>query len=127
MACGADYPITICQGATFRKVATLYEDDELTTVVDLTGLTPRGMIRQTYADDDGTNQPLAEFTTYIPAPATDGVLVFELTALQTEAITTAGGRYDIEAESDGSQAQFPAGDVIRLFSSTWTLNKEVTR
>lgn len=127
MSCGADYPIEICQGSTFRTVATLYADEEQTTPVDLTGLTPRGMVRVSFADDEGGGAPLATFTTYIPAPPTAGIIVFELTPAQTEAITIVQGVYDIEAESDGSQSQFPAGDVVRLFASTWSLNKEVTR
>lgn len=108
---GAEFDIVIKQGATYRRVFKLREEDQ-TTVIPLTGYTGRAQVREKPGSDNllltftvTINEPLGEVTIY----AAD-----EDTALMEES-----GFYDVELVSAG-------GEVEELIYGRARLRKQVT-
>lgn len=121
---GANHSLTICQGATLDETATI--QDDIGNPFDLTGFTGRMQIRNLFADETSSTA-LATAAVTISSPPTLGQVNYQLTATQTQAITLESGVWDLEIESDGTQAEYPSGYVLRLLQGTWILDKEATR
>lgn len=111
-------PLTIYQGATFRKRLTWKVGDPAVPV-DLTGCTARMHIREKLESPD----VLLELTTAndrVVLGGMAGTVTIELPSTVTEGLAWRAGVYDLEIE-------FVNGDVRRLLSGTVKVAPEVTR
>jgi hypothetical protein len=112
----AYYKIHVEQGATWRRVLTLKDDDG--DPVDLTGFTARMQVRE--SQDSPT--PLLSLTTgsgiTVDGPA--GQLTLLIADETSTAWTWRYGVYDLEVESAG-------GEVTRLLRGEIEVDREVTR
>ena len=104
----------IDQGTTFSKQITVYETDG-TTVQNLTGYTAASQIRKNY-----TSTAYTTILATIQTPATNGVIVMSLTAVQTAALKSGRYVYDL---------QITAADttVTRVLEGIITIKPEVTK
>lgn len=108
------YNITIEQGSDF--VLQMQVKDSVTkAVVDLSGCTARGMIREKFTD----LTPLATFT-FTAGDLTQGQFSMSLTHVTTTTLTFAKGVYDIELV-------YPSGLVDRILQGNAVLSLEVTK
>lgn len=117
-----DMPLTIYQGATFRKSFTWNSGDTAATAipVDLTGCTARAYIREKYAS---TTTLLAMTTEngHVTLGGTSGTIDLEVADEVTATLPTlkSAARWDLEIA-------WPDGDVTRLFMGSVTISPEVT-
>ena len=104
----------IDQGSTFSKQITVYETDG-STIQNLTGYTAASQIRKNY-----TSTAYTTILATIQTPATNGVIVMSLTAVQTAALKSGRYVYDL---------QITAADetVTRIIEGVITLRPEVTK
>ena len=104
----------IDQGSTFSKQITVYETDGL-TIQNLTGYTAASQIRKNY-----TSTAYTTILATIQTPATNGVIVMSLTAVQTAALKSGRYVYDL---------QITAADttVTRVIEGIITIKPEVTK
>ena len=104
----------IDQGSTFSKQITVYETDG-TTIQNLTGYTAASQIRKNY-----TSTAYTTILATIQTPATNGVIVMSLTAVQTAALKSGRYVYDL---------QITAADttVTRVLEGIITIKPEVTK
>lgn len=121
MASGTAETLTICQGETFRQDFALEEDE---VPFDFTGFTGRCQFRRDVADVD----PVILFTVTVNilTPLTGGNFELFISAVDTPGLT-GEGVYDIEFESDGTQSEWPAGEVKKTPVGKFTVVQEVTR
>jgi len=104
----------IDQGSTFSKQITVYETDG-STIQNLTGYTAASQIRKNY-----TSTAYTTILATIQTPATNGVIVMSLTAVQTAALKSGRYVYDL---------QITAADttVTRVIEGIITIKPEVTK
>tara|TARA_Y100001949_G_scaffold22965_1_gene16366 strand:- start:426 stop:761 length:336 start_codon:yes stop_codon:yes gene_type:complete len=104
----------IDQGSTFSKQITVYETDG-STIQNLTGYTAASQIRKNY-----TSTAYTTILATIQTPATNGVIVMSLTAVQTAALKSGRYVYDL---------QITAADttVTRVLEGIITIKPEVTK
>ena len=104
----------IDQGTTFSKQITVYETDG-STIQNLTGYTAASQIRKNY-----TSTAYTTILATIQTPATNGVIVMSLTAVQTAALKSGRYVYDL---------QITAADttVTRVLEGIITIKPEVTK
>jgi len=95
----ADYEeITIDQGADVAIELHLVEQDG--SKKDLTDYSANAKMKRNYNSDSADT---VDFTTIIPSPSSDGVVVISLTNEQTDALNTRGRYvYDVEISFDDS-------------------------
>ena len=104
----------IDQGSTYSKPITVYQDDG-TTIQNLTGYTASSQLRKNY-----TSTAYTTILATIQTPATNGVIVISLTAVQTAALKSGRYVYDLQiAAADGT--------VTRVIEGVLTLRPEVTK
>ena len=104
----------IDQGSTYSKPITVYQDDG-TTIQNLTGYTATSQLRKNY-----TSTAYTTILATIQTPATGGVIVISLTAVQTAALKSGRYVYDLQiAAADGT--------VTRVIEGVLTLRPEVTK
>jgi hypothetical protein len=117
MAAGT-YNVTIEQGATFRLLVEWLADGSVP--VDLTGYSARMQIRP-YAESDEVFLTLdSDSSNGGISFESDWVILIEITATETAALTQYCGVYDLELESAD-------GTVTRLLKGSVTISPEVTR
>ena len=104
----------IDQGSTFSKQITVYETDG-TTVQNLTGYTVTSQLRKNYTS---TNYETINAT--ISSPATNGIIIMTLTAVETAALK--GGRYVYDL-----QVTYSDTTVNRIIEGLITVRPEVTK
>lgn len=114
-------PLTIYQGATFRKSWTWKSGASAAEAVpvDLTGCTGRAQLRATVESD----AVLLEMTTEngrIALGGAAGTVDLDVADEVTAALPAGKARWDLEIV-------WPNGDVTRLFSGPVTVSAEVTR
>ena len=104
----------IDQGSTFSKSITVYQTDG-TTIQDLTAYTPTSQLRKNYTSTASTT-----ILATIQTPATNGIIVISLTAVQTAALKSGRYVYDL---------QITAADdtVTRVIEGVITIRPEVTK
>ena len=104
----------IDQGSTFSKQITVYETDG-STIQNLTGYTAASQIHKNY-----TSTAYTTILATIQTPATNGVIVMSLTAVQTAALKSGRYVYDL---------QITAADttVTRVLEGIITIKPEVTK
>ena len=104
----------IDQGSSFSKQITVYETDG-STIQNLTGYTAASQIRKNY-----TSTAYTTILATIQTPATNGVIVMSLTAVQTAALKSGRYVYDL---------QITAADttVTRVLEGIITIKPEVTK
>jgi hypothetical protein len=116
----ATLDITIYQGDDFSfsfRVRTKNPDGTTGAYVDLTGYTPAAQIRATEA----ATSSLADFTATIDDQvATPGQVTLSLTNVQTTALPTTGGVWDVQL-TDG------AGKIQTYIKGAVTVIAQVTR
>ena len=104
----------IDQGSTYSKSITVYQNDG-TTIQNLTGYTATSQLRKNY-----TSTAYTTILATIQTPATGGVIVISLTAIQTAALKSGRYVYDLQiAAADGT--------VTRVIEGVITLRPEVTK
>ena len=104
----------IDQGTTFSKQITVYENDG-TTIQNLTGYTVTSQLRKNY-----TSTAYTTILATVQTPATNGVIVMSLTAVQTAALKSGRYVYDLQiAAADGT--------VTRVIEGVITIRPEVTK
>ena len=104
----------IDQGSTYSKPITVYQDDG-TTIQNLTGYTASSQLRKNY-----TSTAYTTILATIQSPATNGVIVISLTAVQTAALKSGRYVYDLQiAAADGT--------VTRVIEGVLTFRPEVTK
>ena len=104
----------IDQGATYSKQITVYENDG-TTIQNLTGYTATSQLRKNY-----TSTAYTTILATIQSPATNGVIVISLTAVQTAALKS--GRYVYDVQITAADAT-----VTRVREGVITIRPEVTK
>ena len=104
----------IDQGSTFSKQITVYETDG-STIQNLTGYTAASQIRKNY-----TSTAYTTILATIQTPATNGVIVMSLTAVQTAALKSGRYVYDLQITAADST-------VIRVIEGVITIRPEVTK
>jgi len=104
----------IDQGSTFSKQITVYETDG-TTIQNLTGYTVSSKLRKIY-----TSTAYTTILSTLQTPATGGVIVMSLTAVETAALKSGRYVYDL---------QITAADttVTRVLEGVITIRPEVTK
>ena len=104
----------IDQGTTFSKQITVYENDG-TTIQNLTGYTATSQLRKNY-----TSTAYTTILATIQTPATNGIIVMSLTAVQTAALKAGRYVYDLQiTHSDET--------VKRIIEGVITIRPEVTK
>ena len=104
----------IDQGTTFSKQITVYETDG-TTIQNLTGYTVTSQLRKNY-----TSTAYTAILATVQTPATNGVIVMSLTAVETAALKSGRYVYDLQiAAADGT--------VTRVIEGVITIRPEVTK
>ena len=104
----------IDQGSTYSKPITVYQDDG-TTIQNLTGYTASSQLRKNY-----TSTAYTTILATIQTPATNGVIVISLTAVQTAALKSGRYVYDLQITAADST-------VIRVIEGVITIRPEVTK
>ena len=104
----------IDQGSTYSKSITIYETDG-TTIQNLTGYTATSQLRKNY-----TSTAYTTILATIQTPATNGVIVISLTAVQTAALKSGRYVYDLQITAADST-------VIRVIEGVITIRPEVTK
>ena len=104
----------IDQGSTYSKSITVYENDG-TTIQNLTGYTATSQLRKNY-----TSTAYTTILATIQTPATNGIIVMSLTAVQTAALKS--GRYVYDLQITAADAT-----VTRVIEGVITIRPEVTR
>ena len=104
----------IDQGSTYSKSITVYENDG-TTIQNLTGYTASSQLRKNY-----TSTAYTTILATIQTPATNGVIVISLTAVQTAALKS--GRYVYDLQITAADAT-----VTRVIEGVITIRPEVTK
>ena len=104
----------IDQGSTYSKPITVYQDDG-TTIQNLTGYTASSQLRKNY-----TSTAYTTILATILSPATNGVIVISLTAVQTAALKS--GRYVYDVQITAADAT-----VTRVREGVITIRPEVTK
>ena len=104
----------IDQGATYSKQITVYENDG-TTIQNLTGYTATSQLRKNY-----TSTAYTTILATIQTPATNGIIVMSLTAVQTAALKS--GRYVYDLQITAADAT-----VTRIIEGVITIRPEVTK
>ena len=104
----------IDQGSTFSKQITVYETDG-TTIQNLTGYSAASQIRKNY-----TSTAYTTILATIQTPATNGIIVMSLTAVDTAGLKSGRYVYDL---------QITAADdtVTRVIEGVITIRPEVTK
>ena len=113
--------LVIEQGATFLFNINWMQSDAV-TAVDLTGFTARMHVR---ADIDAIDPPLITFTTEngrITLGGSAGTIQLDMTAVDTAALSSTDGVYDLELVDTGG-----SGEVTRLIYGGVEVRPEVTR
>jgi hypothetical protein len=115
---------TILQGATYYREIPLTKNGSPLDLTQLTGGSPgqkglRVQLRKT-AGDPGT---AGVATATIKSPATAGIVVLVMEAVDTAQMTEAEGVYDVEGYD---KTMSPEG-VDRLIQGSWKLSLEVTK
>ena len=105
---------SIDQGTTFSKQIIVYQTDG-TTVQNLTGYTVSSQLRKNY-----TSTAYTTILATIQTPATNGVIVISLTAVQTAALKSGRYVYDLQITAADST-------VTRIIEGVITLRPEVTK
>jgi hypothetical protein len=111
-------PLTIYQGATFRKIVT-WKAGEPPVGVNLTDCSARMQVREKLE----SAEVLLSFTTEngrISLGGSNGAVTLQLDSLTTAGLEWRAGVYDLEIE-------FSNGDVRRLLQGTVKVLPEVTR
>ena len=103
----------IDQGSTYSKSITVYENDG-TTIQNLTGYTAASQLRKNYTSTASTT-----ILATIQSPATGGVIVISLTAVQTAALKSGRYVYDLQITAADST-------VTRVIEGVITIRPEVT-
>ena len=104
----------IDQGSTFSKQITVYETDG-STIQNLTGYTVTSQLRKNY-----TSTAYTTILATIQTPATNGIIVMSLTAVQTAALKAGRYVYDLQiTHSDET--------VKRIIEGVITIRPEVTK
>ena len=104
----------IDQGSTYSKPITVYQDDG-TTIQNLTGYTATSQLRKNY-----TSTAYTTILATIQTPATNGIIVMSLTAVQTAALKS--GRYVYDVQITAADAT-----VTRVREGVITIRPEVTK
>jgi hypothetical protein len=104
----------IDQGSTYSKSITVYENDG-TTIQNLTGYTATSQLRKNY-----TSTAYTTILATIQTPATNGIIVMSLTAVQTAALKS--GRYVYDLQITAADAT-----VTRIIEGVITIRPEVTK
>ena len=104
----------IDQGATYSKQITVYENDG-TTIQNLTGYTATSQLRKNY-----TSTAYTTILATIQTPATNGIIVMSLTAVQTAALKSGRYVYDLQITAADST-------VTRVIEGVITIRPEVTK
>ena len=104
----------IDQGSTYSKQITVYENDG-TTIQNLTGYTATSQLRRNY-----TSTAYTTILATIQTPATGGVIVISLTAVQTAALKSGRYVYDLQITAADST-------VTRVIEGVITIRPEVTK
>ena len=104
----------IDQGATYSKQITVYENDG-TTIQNLTAYTATSQLRRNY-----TSTAYTTILATIQTPATNGIIVISLTAVQTAALKSGRYVYDLQITAADST-------VIRVIEGVITIRPEVTK
>ena len=104
----------IDQGSTYSKSITVYETDG-TTIQNLTGYTVSSQLRKNY-----TSTAYTTINATIQTPATGGVIVISLTAVQTAALKSGRYVYDLQITAADST-------VTRVIEGVITIRPEVTK
>ena len=104
----------IDQGSTYSKPITVYQDDG-TTIQNLTGYTASSQLRKNY-----TSTAYTTILATIQSPATNGVIVISMTAVQTAALKS--GRYVYDVQITAADAT-----VTRVREGVITIRPEVTK
>ena len=104
----------IDQGSTYSTPITVYQDDG-TTIQNLTGYTASSQLRKNY-----TSTAYTTILATIQSPATNGVIVISLTAVQTAALKS--GRYVYDVQITAADAT-----VTRVREGVITIRPEVTK
>lgn len=91
MADTTTFPIKLVKGGTYSHRFEFYQDDAATVPVDLTGKSPRILVKS------GAG-PTAEWTVtggqvVVSPPASDGRMVFSLTLAEIQALTFKAAHY----------------------------------
>jgi len=104
----------INQGETFSKLITVYETDG-STIQNLSAYTPTSQLRKNY-----TSTAYTTILATIQTPATNGIIVMSLTAVQTAALKAGRYVYDLQiTHSDET--------VKRIIEGVITIRPEVTK
>lgn len=113
MAAGT-YNIIIEKGATFSRVVTIKDSDEI--VVDITNVVEiRASLRTREQATDSW-----DFTCTKSATPTDGKFTWSMTATNTALLPSGNGVYDLELE-------WPNGSVERILSGDIQIKGNITR
>ena len=104
----------IDQGSTFSKQITVYETDG-TTIQNLTGYTVSSQLRKNY-----TSTAYTTILSTIQTPATGGVIVMSLTAVETAALKSGRYVYDLQIKHSDET-------VTRIIEGLITIRPEVTK
>ena len=104
----------IDQGSTFSKQITVYETDG-STIQNLTGYTAASQIRKNY-----TSTAYTTILATIQTPATNGVIVMSLTAVQTAALKSGRYVYDLQITAADTTVTIVLEGII-------TIKPEVTK
>ena len=104
----------IDQGSTFSTQITVYETDG-STIQNLTGYTATSQLRRNY-----TSTAYTTILATIQSPATNGVIVISLTAVQTAALKS--GRYVYDLQITAADSTF-----TRVIEGVITIRPEVTK
>ena len=106
--------LIIDHGTPFSKQIAVFETDGI-TVQNLTGATATSHLRKNYTS---TNYETINAT--ISSPATNGIIIMSLTAVDTAAIKA--GRYDYDL-----QVTYSDTTVSRIIEGVLTVRPEVTK
>ena len=112
-----NYDFTIYQGATFSRVLTW--KDENNVAINVTGYTARMQLRESQ-DAAAAFITLTTENGGIALGGAAGTITLSISAANTAAITETSGVYDLELVSAG-------GIVTRLLAGEVLISKEVTR
>ena len=103
----------IDQGSTYSKSITVYQNDG-TTIQNLTGYTASSQLRKNY-----TSTAYTTILATIQTPATNGIIVMSLTAVQTAGMKSGRYVYDLQIKK--------GVEVKRIVEGVITIRPEVTK
>jgi len=108
------YDLEIEQGSQFRVQIELKQPDG--SPMSLAGASAYSQIRKS----PRSKNALVDFTTEIPSPVSDGIVIISLTHNQTSDLNFSSALYDVEIE-------FASGDRKRVLQGSVRLNPEITK